>query len=76
MVDESSTGTVGLLIAVVQKQGHSRFDIEDHLAKHTISPAEPKSVVSLWVYITRKANRKLTMTESRLSRYVTQRSRV
>ena len=47
VLDDSSTGTVELLIAVVQQLRHSRFDIEDHLAKHTISPAEPKSVVSL-----------------------------
>ena len=48
MVDESSTGEVELLIAVVQEMRHSCFDIEDHLAEHTISPAEPATSVSPW----------------------------
>ena len=48
MVDESSIGEVQLLIAVVQQMRHSRFDIEDHLAEHTISPAEPATSVSPW----------------------------
>ena len=46
MIDESSTGEVELLIAVPQKMRHSCFDIEDHLAEHSISPAEPATLVS------------------------------
>ena len=48
VVEESSIGKVESLIAVVQKMGHSGFDVEDHLAEHTISPAEPATVVSPW----------------------------
>ena len=48
MVDESSTGEVELLIAVLQEMRHSCFDVEDHLAEHTISPAEPATLVSPW----------------------------
>lgn len=50
VVGESNIGGVGLLIAVVQNMGHSRFDVEDHLAKHTIGPAEPATIVSLGVF--------------------------
>ena len=35
-----------LLVAVVQERGHSGFDVEDHLAEHAISPAEPATVFS------------------------------
>ena len=48
MVDESSIGKIELLIAVVQEMRHSCFNIEDHLAEHTISPAEPATLVSPW----------------------------
>ena len=46
IVDESSTEEVELLIAIVQEMRHSCFDIEDHLAEHSISPAEPATLVS------------------------------
>ena len=48
VVEESSIGQVESLIAVIQKMGHSGFDVEDHLAEHTIGPAEPATVVSPW----------------------------
>ncbi len=47
VVDEGSTAEVESLIALIQKMGHSGFDIEDHLAEHTISPAKPATVVNL-----------------------------
>ena len=46
VVEESSMREVGLLIAVVQKIGLSCFDIEDHLAEYTISPAKSATVVN------------------------------
>ena len=46
MVDESSTGEVELLIALLQEMRHSCFDIEDHLAEHSVSPAEPATLVT------------------------------
>ncbi len=48
VVEESSIGQVESLIAVIQKMWHSGFDVEDHLTEHTISPAEPATVVSRW----------------------------
>lgn len=43
---KSSVADDELLVAVVQKIGHSCFDVEYHLAKHTIGPAEPVKRVS------------------------------
>ena len=63
MVDESSTGEVELLIAVLQEMRHSCFDVEDHLAEHTISPAEPATLFSPWGLQSQEGGVELTMTE-------------
>ena len=42
----SSIGGTESLITVVQEMGHPCFNIEDHLAEHTISPTEPVTFVS------------------------------
>lgn len=47
-VGQSSMGEVRSIIAVVQKMGHSRLGIKDHMAEHTIGPAEPATVLSRW----------------------------
>lgn len=46
VVEERSIFKIALLIAVIQKLGHSCFDIEDHLAEHAIGPAKPTIAVS------------------------------
>lgn len=76
VVGEGSIEEVELLIAIVQKMGHACFNIEDHLAKHTIGPAKPATVVSTGDYKHRRCNAEFTMTECSLFRCVTQRSHV
>lgn len=62
-IGESGVGKATLLIAVVQKMGHPSFNIEDHLAKHTIGPAEPAIVVSPGYDKNKRDDIELTMTE-------------
>ena len=62
-VDESSTGEVELLIAVIQEMRHSCFDIEDHLAEHSISPAEPATLVGPLDFKVKGGGVELTMIE-------------
>lgn len=76
VVGESSIGRIESLIAVVQKMGHPCFNMEDHLAKHTIGPAKPATVVSQGDCKNRRCNAEFTMTEYSLFRCVTQRSHV
>ena len=76
VVGESSIGEVESLIAVVQKMRHPCFNVKDHLAKHTIGPAEPATVISPEYHEIKRSDADLTMTEYSLFRRGTRRSRV